>query len=261
MATQAASPLLIGVFHHALYVDEFLPVLERMLKPSQTLEGMKSLRALATSIEDSVRREDATGAIERMSGQAANGKVAKGPIGIVLELLCMEESARLDDAMEEFLSTAPLLYAWNAQHAETLMRFFSSLCDATLPWASTQEVWRAVVAPEALHDAARAASELTPRELRKLLEQADGGDVFSPEQAAEIANWWDQFRTTLRLAWRQERGFYLCTGSTAAQRAALAHEDEEEDDGVSEDPLDDELQAEEARNEEEEDDDDEDDDA
>lgn len=213
-----------------------MPILERMQKPAHTLEALKSLQTLiATKIEDSHRRDDANIAIERMRGQASNGKVSKGHIGIILELLCLEESARLDDLIEDLSSVSALLYEWDADSAETIMKFFGAFSDATLEWGSTPDIWRAVMAPNQegnlLERAAVAAGKLTPNRLKKLLERADSGQVFSPEEAEALSSWWDQFRTTLRLAVRREkRGFYLCTGSSAAQLAVLAYEEDEDED-------------------------------
>lgn len=51
-----------------------------------------------------------------------------------------------------------------------------------------------------------AISALTPREFKRIMVEADQGEVFSEAEAELLAEWWTQVRRVLRLAARLEQG-------------------------------------------------------
>jgi hypothetical protein len=61
-----------------------------------------------------------------------------------------------------------------------------------------------------LIEPAEALGALTPRQLRKLLIDAEDGDICSEAEARAMAEWWEAIRTTVRQGVRTEGGFYIC---------------------------------------------------
>lgn len=203
----------VGVFDHALFNATVQPTMDRLRKPATQAAALSELNALIAGIGDKVRREDAVNQLERLQNVVVNGRWNRAAAGAVVEAICVGEMVRVKDLSHTFRTLVEFLTPWNYTHADTMLRFFAGLADRTMQWASAQEVWRAVLPPDELPEIAQAMSDLTPLDLRESLAQAEGGAVFSPEEAAEIAEWWGEFRKIVRLSMRLDRGLYLCVRS------------------------------------------------
>lgn len=197
------------MLHFERFDEKYRPLMERA-RTSDGLVAIQELRAVLTGLSDKDRRDDSLTQLERVDVAVQSGRWHRSAAGYILEYSCVEEATKLPDYLPMLSSIIEFVYLWNEEHAEHIYQFFSFLSDLTIHWASPQDTWRAVVSPDMLVAPAEAFDALTPRSFRKLLEEAENGDVFSPEEAAELAEWWGEFRKMFRLARRQDNmGLYV----------------------------------------------------
>lgn len=199
-----------GVLDYTVYKQTVLPLVERARKSSTSRIAMAELKTFLTGLKDKGRREESLTHFERLDAAVQGSRWHRGAAGAILEAGCVDETAKLPDLIAVFRSCSDMFYGWNADHGETLHRFWSFLGDHTIPWASPPDTWRGVLAPTELGPIADVANALTPRDLRKMLTDADRGEVFSPEDAEALSEWWSEMRRIVRLANRQEQGMMVC---------------------------------------------------
>lgn len=199
----------VGVLDHAKYDEQFLPLI-REARGRGGVEAVPKLRAFLMGIGEGERRDDALNQLDRVEVAVQGGRWQSNASGMILEASCVDAVEEVPDLMSMLQTCSPFLYEWNEDHAETVTRFFGFLSDHTIRWASPPDTWRAIVAPEHLGGIQEAMSALTPRELRKLMEAAEDGNVFSVDEAREFSQWWEAIRKVLRTASRLEHGFYIC---------------------------------------------------
>ena len=203
--------LVIGTFNFRLFQDKLAPTLQRLHKPALAPEAMLELRAMVPGIP-SDRRDELSTLLDRLESQAQNGRPARSSSGAIVELACLDEVVHLPDRTKEFQAAIELLFRfWDRPMANTIFHFFSSLSDHTLTQISTAEIWRALVPPDALVEPVQATEALTRGDLRRLLLQAEKGDVFSEDEAQALAEWWDEVRSKIRMAQRLEAGLFVST--------------------------------------------------
>jgi hypothetical protein len=58
---------------------------------------------------------------------------------------------------------------------------------------------------------AEAFGALTPRELGRIMTEAENGEVFGPAEIEELTVWWTAVRRVVRLSERLERGVFVAT--------------------------------------------------
>lgn len=196
-----------GVLDHATYAGSFLPVIERMR--AGDAPAVEELRAFIAAIEDGDLRDEAASQFERLEGAVGNGRWHRNAAGQILELCCVDSMVRLPDMLPTFQTAIEFLYGWNEEHAETIHRFFAFLGDRTVPWASPSDSWRALLPHEEIVAPGEAMADLTARDVKKLLTEAEGGDVFSPDEARDVSDWWGELRKVVRVANRLEHGLYV----------------------------------------------------
>ena len=199
----------VGVFDHAKYEEQFLPLIKEA-RGRGGASAIPKLRALLMGIGEGEVRDDALNQLDRVEVAVQGNRWQTNASGMILEAACVDAIESVPDLMPMLQTCSPFLYEWNEDHAETVMRFFGFLSDHTVRWASPPDTWRAIVGPEELTAVQEAMGALTPRELRKLLEAAEEGDVFSVDEAREFSHWWEAVRKVLRTASRLEQGFYIC---------------------------------------------------
>lgn len=65
------------------------------------------------------------------------------------------------------------------------------------------------LAPSELATSFDAIDALSPRELRRILIEAEDGGVYAEEEALAIGNWWEALRKSVRIAARTDDGLYV----------------------------------------------------
>lgn len=209
MDNTSPATLTVGVLDFETFSGRFVPIVDRARKSSTARAAMADLRTFVANLRSREAREEAASHLERIDASVQSNRWHRSAAGQILEVSCVEELVRLPDHTATICACADMLYAWNPDHAELIYGFLVFLSDRTIPWASPADTWRAILPPDAIEGIANAMNALTPRDLRKLLEEADGGSIFSPEEAEQIAAWWGEYRRIVRLAQRQERGLYF----------------------------------------------------
>lgn len=208
MQQPADKVCVLGVLNHDIYAGELIPLVERARKPSTSEEAMTLLRALIARLP-SAEQARPLEQYDKLVNAVQSGRWLRGPAGILLESICVEERADVGDHISDFDAAAEIFFTWNEANTHTLLRFFAMLPDHTVPWASPGDTWRSILSPEHIQAASEAMNDLTRRDVLRLLGDAEDGGVYSEEEAATLADWWDNIRRILRLANRQERGFYI----------------------------------------------------
>ena len=204
----------VGVLEHKKFTAQFLPLVERA-RTSADLAAVEELRALVMGVPDGPRRNDLLAQLDRIDVAVQSGRWHASAAGLVLQGVCVDQTATTRDLMQNLQAFTQLLYDWNTDHAETLLTFFGFLSDRTLPWCSPSDTWRAVLPPESLVAPAEALGALTPRQLRKLLIEAEDGDICSEPEARAMSEWWEAIRTAVRQGARTGEGFYICVSHTS----------------------------------------------
>lgn len=199
----------VGVLEHKKYTEHFEPLI-REVRAKRSAEVVAQLRAFLMSIGDSDLREDALGQLERIEVAVSGNRWQSNAAGFVLEASCVDNAETVPDLSGLLDTCSTFLYDWDESHAETIFTFFGFLSDHTVRWASPPDTWRAVVPPSNLQDIGEAMNALTPRDMRKMLEGAEDGDVFSEDEAREFSAWWEAMRKGIRMANRLEEGLYVC---------------------------------------------------
>ncbi len=199
----------VGVLEHKKYTEHFEPLI-REVRAKRSADVIGRLRAFLMSIGDGDLREDALAQLERIEVAVSGNRWQSNAAGFVLEASCVDNAEEVADHAELLDTCSTFLYDWDGAHAETIFTFFGFLADHTVRWASPPDTWRAVVPPDVLTDIGEAMNALTPRDMRKMLEGAEGGDVFSEDEAREFSVWWEAVRKAIRIANRLEEGLYIC---------------------------------------------------
>jgi hypothetical protein len=200
----------IGVLEFNDYQRRVLPLLDKAKQAPTRAQAILDLRTMAQSIGDKNRREEALTHIDRLDGSLQNSRWNRNAAGQIIESMCVHRIARIPDHINDFRNLMEFLYKWNADHAETLYVFLAHLSDRTLLSATSPEAWRVVLDPSEVVAPAEACRNLTHHDLKKMLENAEGGAVYSPEEALEMSEWWREFRTIIQAAAREENGIFLC---------------------------------------------------
>ncbi|TVR05143.1 MAG: hypothetical protein EA398_00400 [Deltaproteobacteria bacterium] len=199
-----------GALNHTALVEEFQPLHRKATRSGQSEEAAAALRALLvrhggtppTSVQEQ---------IDKLLNAVQSQRWLRAPAGVLIEHLYIDGDAReATDHFEDFDAAAEFFFRWDEERTARLLGFFSTLSEHTLPWASHGDTWRAALPHEAVRDASAAMNELTRRDVQRLLADAEGGGVFSEDEANAFADWWDHLRAVLRVAKRSELGFYLC---------------------------------------------------
>lgn len=199
----------VGVLEHTRYSQQFEPLI-RETRAKRSAEAVAKLRAFLMGVPDNDVREDALVQLERIDVAVQGSRWQSNAAGMILEASCVENLESVPDLSPLLDTCSNFLYEWNEEHADTIYTFFGFLADHTIRWASPSDTWRAVVPPDRLGEIAEAMGALTPREVRKMLESAEDGDVFSEDEAREFSAWWEAIRKAIRVAVRTESGFYIC---------------------------------------------------
>ncbi len=207
--TETHATCIVGVLDHRKYSEQLLPMIERARRSTTSATAVEELRAFIMGVGNGTRREDALTQLERIEVAVQSSRWHRSAAGHVLEAACVGDLEEIPDLMSMLESCSNFLYGWDQERAEVIYRFFGFLSDNTLLWASPGDTWRAAVAPESLRDVADAMGALSPRDLRKLLENAEEGDVFSADEAREFSDWWGAIRKAIRMAVRTEQGLYI----------------------------------------------------
>lgn len=196
-----------GVLDHTTYASRFLPIVERLRGGEGS--AIDDLRTFVAAIDDGAQRDEAAAQLERLEGAVGNGRWHRNAAGQILEMCCVDQIVRLPDMLPTFQTAIEFLYAWNDENAETIHRFFAFLGDRTIPWASPSDAWRALLPASEIVEVGEAMADLTARDLKKLLVEAEDGDVFSPDEARDVSEWWGELRKVVRVANRLEHGLYV----------------------------------------------------
>ncbi len=199
----------VGVLDHKKFTTQFLPLVERA-RDSADLQAVDEMRALVMGVQDPNRRNDLMAQLDRIEVAVQSSRWHPSAAGLVLQGICVEEAASVQDLMSSLNAFSQLLYEWNTDHAEQVLTFFGFLSDRTLNWCSPADTWRAVIPPADLIAPAEALGALTPRQLRKLLIEAEDGDICSETEARAMSEWWETVRTAVRAGSRAGEGFYIC---------------------------------------------------
>ena len=209
----------IAVLDHERYANSFEPLIDRA-KSSITKAGpvLEELKLLIANVKERQTREDALNQFDRLESAVQSGKWHFAAAGQILELACTEDARVVPDLMGTLPTWIDILYTdWDENQARAVETFFSYLPDHTLEWASPAESWRAAIGPDALADVASATGALTPRQFSKYLSSAENGDIFDSEEAEKLAAWWNEIRSVIRQARRQDAGV-LITVTDASRR-------------------------------------------
>ncbi len=198
----------LAVLQYERYNEHFVPIITRARKKGGAA-AVEELRAFLTGIKDRDKRDEAMNQVDRIDSAVQGNRWHEAAAGMVMDASCTEDIKEFDDFSGSLDTWADFLYDWDPENAEAICNFFGFLSDYTVAWASPSDTWRAAVPPEQLTAAATAMGALTPRQLQKMLSSAEDGDVFSDEEAEDLANWWGEFRSTVRLARRQEEGLLV----------------------------------------------------
>ena len=197
----------MGVLDHARFAGQFLPIIERARGGRAAgVAAVEELKAFVANVKDRAQREEAQSQLERIEVSVSSNRWHAAAAGNVLQAALCDELKEIPDMLHQLPTWLDFLYDWDETNAEAIQRFFSFLSDHTLDWASPVDTWRAAVGPDDLEEVATAMGALTPRQLAKMLASVEDGDVFSEQEAEEIADWWNEIRTLIRLARRQEAG-------------------------------------------------------
>ena len=199
---------LVGALDYRKYAQQFVPIVERA-RSGRSMDPVEELRALIMGVADNDQRTESLAQLERIEVAVQGGRWHRSAIGVLLEATCVEDRETVPDFLATFTSCSCYLYDWNEDFAEAIYAFFSELNDKTVPWASPTDTWRAIVPPDQLAATSEAFGALSARDLKKMLAEAEGGDVFSEDDAKEIAGWWEAVRKALRVSLRTERAFYF----------------------------------------------------
>jgi len=208
--TKRIPACLIGTIDYVAYTNTMASLFTRLARPATAREPLDQLSAIIPSLKEKSRREDANTHMEKIT-QFVDGNRSqyRDHLGHLFEAVCADNQARLPDLAPIMRSCSDYLYAWDAEKGETIYRFFAYLGDYTVDWASQASYWRAIVPPDALRAPAEAMDALNPTEMRKILETADNGEVFSREEAEQVAEWWTIFRKTARRAARADEALFI----------------------------------------------------
>ena len=209
-ALPPTSTIAIGVLDFGDYQRRVLPLLEKAKTPASRAQAVHDLRAIAQTISDKGRREEAMTHIDRLDGSLQNNRWNRNAAGQIIESICVHRIARISDSLNTFRNIMEFVYRWDANHAETIYVFMAHLSDRTLANATSVEAWRVVLEPHEITAPAEACRALSHHELRKMLENTEHGGVFSPEESLEISEWWKEFRTIIQAAAREENGVFIC---------------------------------------------------
>ena len=201
----------MGVLDYQLFQQSLASLVERARKPAGAAETVGTLRALVAGIADKGARDLAATHLDRMESSLSNNRWNRAAAGQLLELACVDEAVQLPDLAGNFEKVSPFLYAWNPDVAEHIFTFLHFLSDRTLPWATTIECWRAALPPTEVTVHAEAFGALTPRELGRIMTEAESGEVFGPAEIEELTVWWTAVRRVVRLSERLERGVFVAT--------------------------------------------------
>lgn len=201
----------MGVLDYQLFQQSMASLAERARKPAGAAETVATLRALVAGIPDKAQRELAATHLDRMESSLSNSRWNRAAAGQILELACVDEAVQLADLAGHFEKASPFLYAWNPDVAEHIFTFLHFLSDRTIPWATTSECWRAALPPTDVTVHAEAFGALTPRELGRIMTEAENGEIFGPREVEELTEWWTAVRRVVRLAERLERGVFVGT--------------------------------------------------
>lgn len=201
----------IAVLDYDRYASTFLPNIEKAhAAPSKSAEAVENLKVLIANVKDRTQREEAMAQFERLHGAISNNRWQYAAAGLMLEHACTEDAKVVDDLMPLLPLWIEVLFNdWVEGHAEAVQNFFSFLPDHTLHWASTPDAWRAAVGPQDIDAVATAMGALTPRQFAKHLTAAENGDIFDNEEAEIISEWWNELRSVIRAARRQEAGLLI----------------------------------------------------
>lgn len=197
---------IMGVLDHRLFTGPLSQSAERARRPSSASEAIATLKTVVAAVEDKARRQVAVDQLERIEVALASGRWNRLAAGHLLEAVAADEVTTLDDHTALFHQCSSFIYGWNEDFAEQIYTFFTYVSDRTVPWATSSEVWRAAVMPDEVLRIQDAISALTPREFKRIMVEADQGEVFSEAEAELLAEWWTQVRRVLRLAARLEQG-------------------------------------------------------
>lgn len=198
----------VGVLDYKKYTEQLVPLVERARRKGDGA-AVEEIRAMLMGMSDASRRAEALSQLERIEVAVQSRRWHRSAAGLVLEAACVPDPEVVPDLMPVMNSASDILYDWNDDFAEQIYEFLGFLSDRTLVWASPQDAWRAIVAPEELVVAAEAVSALSPRELRKLLSEAEEGDIFSEADALELSTWWEALRKAVRVASKTDDGLYI----------------------------------------------------
>lgn len=201
----------IAVLDYARYANSFEPLIQKARKSlSRSGSTMEELKLLIANVKERQVREEALTQFDRLETAIQSNKWHYAAAGTMLELACTEEAKVITDLMPTMPTWIDILYTdWDENQARAVESFFSYLPDHTLDWASPSESWRAAVSPDELADVASATGALTPRQFSKYLSSAENGDIFDSEEAEKIANWWNEVRSVIRTARRQDAGILI----------------------------------------------------
>jgi hypothetical protein len=197
-----------GVLDFKKYEKTLCPLIDRAKKKSD-LAAAEELRALLMGISDDERRAEALVHHERLFVAMQSRQWKRTAAGHLLEASCVPKPEVVPDLMGELGNASNFLYDWNEDHAEQIFEFLAFLSDRTLGWASSPDTWRAVLAPSELATSFDAIDALSPRELRRILIEAEDGGVYAEEEALAIGNWWEALRKSVRIAARTDDGLYV----------------------------------------------------
>lgn len=199
----------IGVLDFEAYDKRMLPLVEQIRGGRDKADALNELRTFLTGLKDKTRREDSLSQLERVEVAVQSSRWHRSAAGQILEFACVEEMTRTSDELERFRAGMDFIYLWDENHGEIIHRFLAFLGDHTLPWASPGDTWRAVISPTQIAEVFEAFDALSPRALKKMLVNAEDGGVFSPEEAEAVSSWYGDVRRIVRLAHRQDAGFFI----------------------------------------------------
>ena len=199
----------VGVLDYKKFSGQLLPLVERARTKGDSA-AVDEIRAMLMGIDDGDLKLDALSQLDRIDVAVQSRRWHPSAAGFVLEAACVDDPAVIPDLMSTLNSASDFLYDWNEEKAEAIFQFFGFLSDRTLRWASPPDSWRAIVPPEALADPTDALSALSPRALRKMLIEAEDGNVFSEQEALDLSLWWEAIRKAVRVAAKTDCGFYIC---------------------------------------------------
>lgn len=202
---------LIGVLDFKRFHEVVEPAAMKILasRDKNNEPALEELRVFVANVKERERRDEASSQLDRIAQAVQSNRWHQSAAGKLIDYACCEDLKPIPNFFESVPLWIDILYDWDVNNARAIHQFFNFLSEHTIIWASPQDRWRAAIGPDDLEDATAAMAALTERQFAKLLSDAENGDIFEAEEAKELGTWWNELRSTVRLARRMEAGLLV----------------------------------------------------